>query len=239
MNVASTTTRPTRSKRALVVDDHPVFRLGLAQALRSLDDVAEVVEAPGAALGLALWRAGTFDLVTIDLSLPDGEGFGLLREARNAGLPGVAVVVSVHDERGYVARARAEGAGGYIAKTASAEAMRDCLRRVLDGAGAFQLATSATATSATSAMPPLSAAGLATLSATERRVLLLVGRGLTSRELAGTLGVSVRTVENHRANICRKLGLRGPHRLTAFALAAAPLLGDEEQPTNRSKSTSS
>ncbi|MBM4283376.1 MAG: hypothetical protein FJ137_22410 [Deltaproteobacteria bacterium] len=58
-------------------------------------------------------------------------------------------------------------------------------------------------------------------------MVALLGRGLTSRALAGIIGVSVRTTEHHRANVCRKLGLRGPHRLLEYARAVAPSLVDD------------
>jgi DNA-binding NarL/FixJ family response regulator len=222
----------TATYRALVVDDHPLFRQGLAQALRGLVGVGDVVETDGVADALSCWRRAPVDLVTIDLSLPDGDGFSLLRQAREEHLPGAVVVVSMHDDRAYAARARAEGARGYIVKTASPEETTTCLQRVLAGEPTFQWATppTPTTTSAPSSATATWKEGLVSLSAAERRVVVLLARRLTSRAIAGVLGVSVRTVENHRANIARKLDLRGPHRLLDFALAAAPLLGDDDAP---------
>ena len=81
------------------------------------------------------------------------------------------------------------------------------------------------ASAAASALEPVVVQdGVEQLSPAERRVVGLLARGLTSREMAGIIGVSTRTIENHRANICRKLGLRGPHRLLEFALAVGPSL---------------
>jgi DNA-binding NarL/FixJ family response regulator len=251
--------------RALVVDDHPLFRRGLADALRALPGIEDVVERDGAKDGLARWREGAVDLVTVDLSLADGDGFALLRQARDEGLGGAVVVVSMHDDRAYAARARAEGARGYLVKTASVEDTRACLQRVLAGDPAFQLATtpgpattrppsttpSPACAPGSATTPPTPSAntstntstststntstlpdGLVSLSPAERRVVVLLGRRLTSRGIAGVLGVSVRTVENHRANISRKLDLRGPHRLLEFAQAAAPLLADDDPTTD-------
>ena len=215
------------SKRLLVVDDHPVFRLGLVALLAKLPNVAAIVEAERAEQGLARWREGGFDLVTLDLSLPDGDGFSLLRQAREERLAGSVIVVSMHDDRAYPVRAKAEGAAGYAAKSAGASALVACVERVLAGAATFQTALPPVAASAAAVTRTVTAQSLEGLSPTERRVLALLGRSLTSREMAGVLGVSVRTVENHRANICRKLELRGPHRLLELALAAAPLLAHE------------
>ncbi len=211
------------AKRILVVDDHPVFRAGLVALLVRLPDVVEVAEAAGVEDALRRWRATPFDLVTIDLSLPDGDGFTLLREARAAGLLGAALVVSMHEEHGYQVRAKLEGAAGYAAKSAGTERLVACAARCLSGGLPFQTATDLPPGAPVS-LPAATAELLQRLSPTERRVIALLGRTLTSREIAKMLGVSVRTVETHRANICRKLELRGPHRLLELALAATPIL---------------
>jgi len=221
-------TLPHAALRVLVIDDHPVFRVGLAASLRALFAGAEVQEAVDVASGLARWRAGRFDLVSLDLSLPDGGGFGLLRQACAEGLEGRVLIVSMHDDAAYRERARAEGAAGYVTKSAPIDVLCGCARRCLSGDEAFVLAQPAA---------PLGAEELAqgtleramSLTPTERRVLKLVGRRLTSREVAMALNVSVRTVENHRASICRKLDLRGPHRLLelALSLSQSGALGEE------------
>ena len=212
-------------KRILVVDDHPVFRLGLIGLLKELDGVVDVVEASSIAAGLDRWRARDVDLVTVDLSLPDGDGFAFIEAARAEGLPGAVVVVSMHEDRAYPVRARAAGADGYAAKAAGAPALAACVQRCLAGTSAFQTALSSPRSS-TATLSPTAVDGIRALSPAEKRVLQLLARNVTSREIAAVLGVSVRTVENHRANVCRKLSLRGPHRLLELALAAAPILDD-------------
>jgi DNA-binding NarL/FixJ family response regulator len=211
------------SRRVLVIDDHPVFRLGLVALVHGLPGVAQVVEADCAEAGIARWREGPYDLVTVDVSLPDGDGFALARQAREERLSGRIYVISMHDDRAYRVRAKAEGASGYATKSLGAPLLSASIARCLAGEDTFEAPVAA---------PPVAPAGthvvttesLSVLSPTEQRVVALLSRNLTSREMAALLGSSVRTVENHRANICRKLELRGPHRLLEFALAAAPLL---------------
>lgn len=215
---------PTSGKRILVIDDHPVFRLGLVALLKDIDGVADVVEESSMQAGLRRWRARDVDLITVDLSLPDGDGFALIEAAKAEALPGAVVVVSMHDDRAYPVRARAAGADGYAAKAAGAPALTACVQRCLAGASAFQTATATAPRSSTTTLADATLEGVRALSPAEKRVLQLLGRNVTSREIAAVLDVSVRTVENHRANICRKLALRGPHRLLELALAAAPLL---------------
>jgi DNA-binding NarL/FixJ family response regulator len=204
----------------LVIDDHPVFRLGLAGLLRQLNGVDHVEEAASATAALHVWRERTFALVTLDLSLPDMDGFDLLIRAREEGLAGPVMMLSMHHERAYLARARGEGAVGYAAKSAGAPAIAACAARCLAGDRTFPTALPAEAKTPTTAVGD----GVERLSPSERRVIALLARGLTSRDMAGIIGVSVRTIENHRANVCRKLGLRGPHRLLEFALAVDPAL---------------
>jgi DNA-binding NarL/FixJ family response regulator len=130
------------------------------------------------------------------------------------------MVLSTHHEPAYVARARGEGAVGYAAKGAGATAVAAVAARCLSGDKAFPTALPVEFAVA----PVVVQDGVEQLSPAERRVVSLLARGLTSREMAGVIGVSVRTIENHRANICRKLGFRGPHRLLEFALAVGPSL---------------
>ena len=102
--------------KLLVIDDHPIFRVGLAASLRALFEGAEVEEAMDVATGLARWREGRFDLITCDLSLPDGGGFSLVRQARAEGLPGRALIITMHDDPAYRERARAEDEAFDLAK---------------------------------------------------------------------------------------------------------------------------
>jgi DNA-binding NarL/FixJ family response regulator len=207
----------------LVIDDHPVFRLGLAALVRGVPGVAQVVEADCAEAGIARWREGAYDLVTVDVTLPDGDGFSLARQAREERLSGRIYVISMHDDRAYRVRAKAEGASGYATKSLGAPLLVASIARCLAGEDTFEAPVD-TAPSPRAGASVVTTESLSVLSPTEQRVVALLSRNLTSREMSAMLGSSVRTVENHRANICRKLELRGPHRLLEFALAAAPLL---------------
>lgn len=84
--------------RALVIDDHPLFRKGLASVLRKIDVITAVDEADSAAAGYERWQTGRFGLVCLDLSLPDESGFTLLARAAAQDLVGSALVVSMYDQ---------------------------------------------------------------------------------------------------------------------------------------------
>lgn len=224
----------TVGKRVLVIDDHPVYRSGLVALIGGIGGVDDVVEAATGATGEALWRSAHFDLITVDLSLPDADGMDLLRKARAEMRPGAAYVISMHEDRAYLVRAKAEGAAGYFAKTAEMAELSAAIARTLAGAEGFQTAGARLRASPQGEFVT-AMASVDTLTATERRVLTLLGRSMTSRAIALALDVSVRTVENHRANMCRKLELRGPHRLLEFALACAPQL--DQPATDSSAST--
>jgi DNA-binding NarL/FixJ family response regulator len=208
------------SRRVLVIDDHPISRTGLVTVLRRVPQVSEVLEAGSLAEGRHAWTRQPLDLVMLDLSLPDGDGFALLEEARDLGLPGAVVVISMHDDKGYRLRSQALGAVAFVCKSVPSSEVSGLVEGILLGSRAFTALPGRPVSGSVTASPSLTTR-LETLTEAERRVLGLLGRNLTSREIARVLDVSHRTVENHRANICRKLELRGPHRLLEVALSLA------------------
>lgn len=206
-------------KRVLVIDDHPVYRIGVVASLQRKLVGLDVEEAGHVQQALEVWRSREFDVVTLDLSLPGGDGFSLLRQAKAEGLRGAVLIVSMHDEAGYRELSRAKGAAGFIAKSTGPEALAAAVAVCLQGPSEFVSFPGMPSSSAR--VPPATPEMFPELSRAERRVLELLGRRLTNREIATRLALSVRTVENHRASICRKLGFRGPHRLLELALSLA------------------
>lgn len=192
--------------RVVIADDHPLFRQGLRAALEGRG-LAVIGEATDGHEAIAVIQARAPDVAVIDLSMPGIDGLEVLAQARTWPSAPAFVVLTMHDA--YAARARELGALGYVLKEDAATQIVACVERVASGRPF--------------ASPGLGDAGASptveTLSPAERRVLRLVSQHKTSREIAELLHVSTRTVQNHRANMCRKLGLRGSQALLAFALA--------------------
>jgi DNA-binding NarL/FixJ family response regulator len=217
---------PAASRRSvLIVDDHPIVRQGLRRLieiepdLRVCGDVATEAQARQAIRDLQP------DAVIVDLALQEGDGLELVRDisAHHPDVP--MLVLSMHDEMIYAQRLLAEGAAGYIMKQAASEQLLTALRTVLRGQRyvSEQLAETmrsrlaphagAASTSATVSRDPVE-----TLSNRELQVLNLVGRGVSSRDIASDLGLSVKTVESHRQSLKRKLGLETNAQLLQFAI---------------------
>lgn len=201
----------------LVVDDHPVFRAGVAAVLSRLDGIDRVREAGSVAEAWAELEADPPACVTLDLQLGQGNGFTLLVKARARSLPVRFVVVSLFDDEALRARAMALGASAFVSKDHGLEELAAAVRRVLQQRPEpAELEEIEPPPSLQAHLPTLGA--LARLSPAERLVLRELSHNRTSSEIAARLGLSVRTVQNHRAHICEKLGLRGSHRLLAVAL---------------------
>ncbi len=169
--------------------------------------------------GRAAIRALVPDVVIVDISLAQGDGLELVRDvhAQRPDLP--MLVLSMHDELIYGERLLAAGASGYIMKQAASDQLLVALRRVLSG-GVYVSDTLAESmgkkrgdTSDGVASDPIER-----LSNRELQVLSLIGRGLSSREAADGLGLSVKTVETHRQSLKRKLNLATNAQLLQYAI---------------------
>lgn len=196
--------------RILLADDHPLFRLALAQAVRAVAPDAVIAEAGGfddARADLAA-HADT-DLVLLDLHMPGSHGLMGLAVLRGEH-PAVAVaMISAHDDPATVRRALAYGAAGFISKRAGFDELAEALRAVL--AAQAWLPPSlrgAVAATAADAGDRALAARLASLSPQQMRVLGLVADGLLNKQIADRLAVQERTVKAHLSAIFERLGVR-------------------------------
>ena len=216
MNTALAET-PARH-RVLIVDDHPIVRQGLKRMIESELDLTVCGEAETEAQARRAIREMNPDIVIVDLSLEEGDGLELVRDV-HAHHPEVPMLVlSMHDETIYAERLLAEGASGYIMKQAAADQLLQALRTVLSGETYLSepLMQALRARGYGSGTPV--ADPVARLSNRELQVLNLVGRGVSSRDIAGELGLSVKTVESHRQSIKRKLNFATNAQLLQFAM---------------------
>lgn len=213
--------RHGRPRRVLIVDDHPIVRQGLRRMIDPEADLTVCGEAQTEREARAAIRELTPDIVIVDISLAQGDGLELVRDI-HAQLPELPMLVlSMHDETIYAGRLLAAGASGYIMKQAASDQLLVAVRRVLDGG------TYVSEALANTLMDPRGEEGarvgivadpIERLSNRELQVLSLIGRGLSSRETAGTLGVSIKTVESHRQSLKRKLNLATNAQLLQFSI---------------------
>ncbi len=208
-----------KPENLLIVDDHPLFREGLKQVLSRLDDLHIVGEAGDGDTALTLIERLAPDWVLLDLALPGRDGFSVLEQARR-NHPGIFfVILTSYDDRAYLERALALGARGFLVKDSATNDLLDCLTSIRSG---NRYLSPSLGSRPPLISPPLPAEALTELTETERAILARVARFMTSKEIAEELGISHRTVQNHRANICAKLGLKGTHQLLAFARSHHP-----------------
>jgi len=206
--------------RILVCDDHALLRTGLRRLLDSEPDFAVVGEAATAAAAVENAAALAPDVVILDVFLPDRSGIDALPDLLARSPRTKVLVLSMHDDPGYVRRAFAAGAAGYLLKEAAPEELAEAVREV--GAGRRYLHPELGARLAADA-PAGRSADSKPLSRRESEVMQLLALGYTNQEIAAELGISVRTAETHRAHVMRKLGLSTRAEIVRFALATGRL----------------
>jgi len=210
-------TSPAKSKRIVIVDDHPLFRKGLEQLINSANDGFRICgEAGDAAEGMVRIRELKPDLVIVDLSLPGANGIELIKNIRAefAKLP--VLILSMHDESLYALRSLRAGAQGYVMKQEALENVIGAIREVL--AGRPYLSTQMSAKLITNfASGSTQANPTDKLSDRELEILELIGKGHDVHEISDALHISRKTVETHRAHIKEKLNLKNAREVNRFA----------------------
>lgn len=206
--------------RVLIADDHPVLRAGLKQVIESDPRVHVVGEADNGLAALEQLDALTPEIAVLDIDMPGLDGFGVLREIQKRRLSTAVIFLTFHADEELFAEAMDLGAKGYILKESALSGIAEGIRAVVSGHLYVTPSLTALLLRRRSRAQDLEARepGLAALTPAERRILSLIARGDTSKEIAGQLGVHYRTVENHRLSIAQKLGLNGHNAVLKFAL---------------------
>lgn len=192
--------------RIIIVDDHPLFRGALKQALVSSFDGARIVEAGSLdELSTLLADASDVDLVLLDLSMPGVQGLSGLLFLR-AQFPEIPVViVSANEDPAIIRRSIDFGASGFVPKSQPVEEIRSAIKKVLDGHVWVPADIDLTTRTDTDSVDL--AARLSTLTPQQVRVLMMLGEGLLNKQIAFKLGVSEATIKAHVSAILQKLGV--------------------------------
>ncbi|HSD74963.1 MAG TPA: response regulator transcription factor [Steroidobacteraceae bacterium] len=208
-----------KARRVLIVDDHPIVRQGLRRLIDQEEDLDVCGEAETVREARSAIREHRPDAIIVDISLKQGDGLELVRDVR-AQYPSLPILVlSMHDETIYAERMLSAGASGYIMKQAASEQFLVAVRRVLDGGIYVSDTVSNTMIQRfTSGGPPVAANPIERLSNREIQILHLIGKGLSTRETAEALDLSIKTVESHRQRIKKKLNLHTGTQLVQYAV---------------------
>ena len=204
--------------KVMVVDDHAIVLHGLKELINSEPDLEVTMTADSAERALEMLKGQRPDAVVTDISMPGLSGLALIKEIAklHADLP--TLVLSMHDELVHGERALRAGAKGYLVKQEAPESVIKAIRMVLVGERYLSermQSLLAQKVRGRSANQPLSV--LSGLTDREHEIFRLIGIGLSTSEIAAKLNRSVKTVEAHRANLKRKLGLRNALELNRFA----------------------
>ncbi|MDB6173952.1 MAG: two component transcriptional regulator, LuxR family [Chthoniobacteraceae bacterium] len=208
-----------RQKRILIVDDHPLFRHGITRLIGSQTKFMICGEASDALAALDCIRSLEPDLVLLDISLNGTSGIELIKPMLTERPSLLIVVLSMHDESAHALKAMRTGARGFVVKSEAAAQIVVALDKVFDGQTYISpVVATRRVFKEIESLENGSASPLKKLSSRELEVLLLFGKALRTREIAGRLGLSVKTVETHRMHIIEKLRFRDASEMVRFAV---------------------
>jgi DNA-binding NarL/FixJ family response regulator len=206
------------SIRILIADDHKIVREGLRTLLQNRGDIEVIGEADNGRTVVALAAELRPDIIIMDVAMPDLNGIEATRQITGGRVAAKVLALSMHSDSRFVTRMLQAGAQGYLLKDCAFEELALAIDTIV-GDGVY-LSPGVTGVVVRDYVQHLAEgdAGIAALSPREREVLQLVAEGLTTKDIAGKLHISVKTVETHRKQIMDKLEIRSVAELTKYAV---------------------
>jgi len=207
--------------QVLIADDHTMVRQGVRQLIELQTDMELVGEAADGIEALSQVRALNPDLLLLDINMPKMSGFEIIGLALDAAPDLAIVILSMYETEGYAHKVFQAGAKGYVLKAAPSQHLLAAIRRVFEGE--YYLSPKMRSTVMTSYLggcrqeePALG--GYEELSERERQVFQLLVQGNSTSDIASLLFISAKTVEKHRANIIKKIGISQPVQMVKYAI---------------------
>ena len=205
--------------RIVLADDHDVVRAGIRGTLVKQTNIEVVGEASNGREALQMARDLRPNMIVMDIAMPELNGLEATRQIVAAEVDVKVLILSMHSSRQFVSEVLKAGASGYLLKNNALRELPIAINAVANGKvylspGVAELVVE----DYVRHVPATGKVAFATLSAREREVLQLLAEGKTSKEIANSLSVSVKTVESHRSQIMDKLGIRTVAELTKFAV---------------------
>ena len=208
--------------KLLLAEDHNVVRTGIRKLLEDDATIHIVAEAIHGAQALDLIRnIGPIDLLLTDINMPGTDGISLIREVRDFDPHIKVVILSMHDDEKYVARAFQAGASGYLLKNIDAEELLFALKHI--NRGGSYLCAELSMSMLSNVLKRINSSTVGAeksleFSSREIEVLELIAEGLTNQEMSDRLFISKRTVEGHRQSLTDKTGCRNTAALIRYAM---------------------
>jgi len=204
--------------RILLADDHALVRAGLRALLAELPDVEVVAEAGDGHEAIGLIREKKPDVALVDVTMPKLNGIEVAARVKKEMPETRVVIVSMHADDAYVHRALVAGAAGYLLKTADRAELEMALRAIGRGERWLSPAVSKKVVAGYTGGGPPRDEPFERLTPRQREVLQLIAEGLSTKEIAARLDVSVKTVDTHRTELMERLGIHGVAGLVRYAI---------------------
>lgn len=209
------------SYRVLLVDDHPLFRRGVAQLIASQPDFEVVGEAASSDEGVSMAASLKPDLVLMDLEMRDSSGLDALKQIKGSGMDTQVIMLTVSDAEQDFVRAVRAGAEGYLLKDSEPEEILDKLRQAARGEAVFTEPLMGLLVGAMRGGTPTPPTTDECLTARERQILQLIAAGKSNKHIARELNISDGTVKVHVKNLLRKLNLQSRLEAAVWALTTS------------------
>ena len=202
--------------KLVIADDHHIFRKGILSIVSEDTGIEVTGEASNGDDALRLITEINPDIAILDIDMPGLSGLDVARKVKAQKLATKIVILTIHKDKEYFDEALELDIKAYVLKESIANDLLDCIKKV--GAGDYYISPSISGYLVKRNSSEGSNSGLKLLTASELQILRLIAENKTSGQIAEELFRSIRTIENHRNNICSKLGLKGPHALLLFAI---------------------
>jgi DNA-binding NarL/FixJ family response regulator len=210
---------PAKKLRIILADDHTILRQGLNALIDSQPDMEVVAEAANGVEAIEKAKQQMPDVVIMDIGMPEMDG-AQATEFLKRELPQIKILaLTVQEDTGYLSQMLKAGASGYVLKRAAADELINAIRIVASGGHYLDPELTARfVTNHLSQQPVESEEKRPTLSQREQDVMRMIAWGYTNKEIAGTLNISVKTVETYKARLMVKLDLRSRVDIVRYAL---------------------
>lgn len=206
--------------KVLIADDHPIFRQGIIKIVEQDEAYTIVGQCGDGNEVIRQIKELNPNIVIMDISMPGKSGLEVVRELQKEKIPTNFIILTMYDDEEYFDEAMNLGVMGYLLKDNAAKDLLKCLKNVATGKhyicpdlSEYLINREDKRKNLLNKVPALEY-----LTSSEKKILKLIAENKTSKEIAGDLFISLRTVQNHRNNIAQKLGLKGHHKLLQFAL---------------------
>lgn len=208
-----------KEKKILIVEDHPIFRMGMCELINQEDDLTVCGSAEDVPEAMDLVQLKNPDLVIVDLSLKSSNGMTLIREMNKHYKKIPILVLSMHEESLHAKRCLLAGAKGYLMKHETKDSIIKAIRRIFSGK---KYISQRVMDSLLDKLGDESEAGqestLHGLTDRELEIFQMIGKGFSSGQIAGQLNLSVKTISAHRERIKQKLGAKTSGELVRYAV---------------------